>query len=68
MNLRVRKKGVEKFKLKRRKSRAEEQFKATRVVPWPVDSYPPWGFSTLASLQHVFTLFGVTTLVPIFFL
>lgn len=38
-----------------------------RVVPWPMDSYPPWGFATLAGLQHVFTLFGATTLVPILF-
>ena len=46
---------------------AEEQFKATRVVPWPVDSYPPWGFSIIAGLQHILTLFGATTLVPILF-
>jgi len=46
---------------------AEEQFKATRVVPWPVDSYPPWGFSIMAGFQHIFTLFGATTLVPILF-
>ncbi|MGC9125559.1 MAG: uracil-xanthine permease family protein [Caldisericaceae bacterium] len=47
---------------------AEEQgvFK-TRVVPWPVDSYPPWGFSVIAGLQHILTLFGATTLVPILF-
>jgi len=38
-----------------------------RVVPWPIDSYPPWGFSILAGIQHVFTLFGATTLVPILF-
>ncbi|MGC8689861.1 MAG: uracil-xanthine permease family protein [Caldisericum sp.] len=46
---------------------AEEQFKATRIVPWPVDSYPPWGFSIVAGLQHILTLFGATTLVPILF-
>jgi uracil-xanthine permease len=47
---------------------AEEQgtFK-TRIVPWPVDSYPPWGFSVVAGLQHILTLFGATTLVPILF-
>lgn len=39
----------------------------TRVVPYPVDSYPPWGFSILAGLQHILTLFGATTLVPILF-
>ncbi len=38
-----------------------------RIVPWPIDSYPPWGFATLAGAQHVFTLFGATTLVPILF-
>ncbi len=38
-----------------------------RVVPWPIDSAPPWGFSILAGMQHVFTLFGATTLVPILF-
>jgi nucleobase transporter 1/2 len=38
-----------------------------RVVPWPIDSAPPWGFSILAGLQHIFTLFGATTLVPILF-
>jgi nucleobase transporter 1/2 len=47
---------------------AEEQhvFK-TRIVPWPVDSSPPWGFSIVAGLQHILTLFGATTLVPILF-
>jgi len=47
---------------------SEEQgaFK-TRVVPWPVDSYPSWGFSIVAGLQHILTLFGATTLVPIIF-
>src|SRR5450830_1409389 len=39
----------------------------TRVVPWPVDSYPSWGFSIVAGLQHILTLFGATTLVPILF-
>ncbi len=50
---------------------AEEQegsvFQRTRIVPWPVDSYPPWGFSIIAGFQHIFTLFGATTLVPILF-
>ena len=45
----------------------ESVFKATRIVPWPVDSYPPWGFSIIAGFQHIFTLFGATTLVPILF-
>ncbi len=45
---------------------AEEQVR-TRVVPYPVDSYPPWGFSIIAGLQHILTLFGATTLVPILF-
>ncbi len=48
---------------------AEEEYGTfkQRVVPWPIDSYPPWGFSILAGIQHVFTLFGATTLVPILF-
>src|SRR5450756_1492386 len=47
---------------------SEEQgaFK-TRVVPWSVDSYPSWGFSIVEGLQHILTLFGATTLVPILF-
>lgn len=47
---------------------SEEQgtFKS-RVIPWPVDSYPSWGFSIVAGLQHILTLFGATMLVPILF-
>jgi len=39
----------------------------TRVIPWPVDSKPAWGFSIVAGLQHILTLFGATTLVPILY-
>lgn len=47
---------------------SEEQVVSTaRVVPWPVDSRPPWGFSVVAGLQHILTLFGATTLVPILY-
>ena len=46
---------------------AEEAKFKTKVMPWPVDSAPGWGFSVLAGFQHVFTLFGATTLVPILY-
>ncbi len=48
---------------------AEEEYGKfkQRVVPWPIDSSPSWGFSILAGAQHIFTLFGATTLVPILF-
>ncbi|MCX7025439.1 MAG: purine/pyrimidine permease [Spirochaetes bacterium] len=47
---------------------SEEQGVSTaRVVPWPIDSRPSWGFSAVAGLQHVLTLFGATTLVPILY-
>ncbi len=48
---------------------ADEEYSTfkQKVVPWPIDSSPPWGFSILAGAQHIFTLFGATTLVPILF-